>query len=146
MSHTLTEVIKYKIPEWNCKIFSLEDIPGLCNALKVGYVEAAIAPLGEYVIYNGIPIIVVKKNLGRPLSLWVVLHELGHHLLHHPLTHHFSKTSLSRLDYEANFFAAIAMMPTHLCRAMSPSEIKEFYGYPEKIIEIRREITELFKL
>lgn len=144
MSHILSTIIKKKLPQWNERIFNNDDLPLLASETKVGLIEAPIKHKGEYTCRSGFPIIVLKQSMPRALQLWVGLHEIGHHLLHYPTAHRFSKSIYSKSDSEANFFAAIAMMPTELCRIMTPAEIAEHYGYPTEIIEIRRLITENF--
>jgi Zn-dependent peptidase ImmA (M78 family) len=146
MSHILSQIIKKKLPAWNEIVFSESELFKACDLTGANVVELDIKAQGEYVIHDGIPFVILKKGLKEPLRLWVGLHELGHHLLHYPLTHKFSRGTYSRVDREANFFTAIAMMPTWLVKSKSLSEIMADYNYPKKIMEIRREICENFQI
>lgn len=101
---------------------------------------------GEYTIYNDQPFILLRKELKNPFKLWVGLHEFGHHLLHYPVNHHFSVGTTHRMDREANFFAAIALMPTYIVKSKTFGEILEEYNYPLLIIKIRKEIHEAYKI
>lgn len=146
MSHILFHIIKKKLPNWNSRIYSYADIPVLCRETRVGFVEGPTKYKGEYRFHDGYPIIVVRNGIRDRLRDWIAFHELGHHLLHYPSTHKFSKSIFTKADREANFFAAIALMPTLLCRAMTPGEIAVEYGYPTELIEIRVEISTHFQL
>lgn len=141
MSHILSQIIKRKLPEWNEVVFNESLAQLACERLLVRVAEWNIRARGEYLIENGVPFILLRKGLSERMRLWVWLHELGHHLLHYPATHRFSKSTHTRMDREANFFAAIALMPTSLCRIMTPAEIAAEYNYPDEIIEIRREVA-----
>lgn len=146
MSHILSAIIKKKFPLWNQRIYKFEDMPELCREARTSFIEAPIRHKGEYTMHGGYPMIIVRKGLKYQWRLWVAMHELGHHLLHYPTAHRFSRSIYTKADREANFFAAVAMMPTLLCRQMTPDEIHEHYGYDPAIIEIRREITEQFRI
>jgi Zn-dependent peptidase ImmA (M78 family) len=146
MSHILSQIIKKKLPEWNERIFAYDNLQPLCRGSGVGLIEAPIRAKGEYTSHDGVPIIILKRGLAQKMRLWVGLHELGHHLLHYPSAHSFSKGIYSKVDREANFFAAIAMMPTELCRTATPAEIAAEYDYPPEIIQIRLEISENLRI
>ena len=146
MSHILSQLIKQKLPEWNEIIISEDRFLAACERLRVRIVEWPIRSRGEYIVEDGLPLILLRKGLDDRLRHWVGVHELGHHLLHYPATHRFSKSIHSRMDREANFFAAIALMPTELCRVMTPGEIAGEYDYPKEIIEIRRKISENYQI
>lgn len=146
MSHILTQIIKRKLPEWNERIISETGLIDACDRLRVRLVEWPIRSRGEYIVENDVPLILLRKGMKESVRHWVGLHELGHHLLHYPATHRFSKSVHTRMDREANFFAAIALMPTMLCRVMTPDEIAAEYRYPLEIIQIRRDIAENYRI
>lgn len=146
MSHILAHIIKKKLPAWNSRVLRYRDIPDLCHEARCGFIEGPSKHKGEYVIRRGLPLIVLKQDLRHELRDWVPMHELGHHLLHYPVPHKFSRGVYTKADREANFFAAIALMPTVLCRQMTPDEIIAEYGYAPEIVQIRLEITEHFKI
>lgn len=151
MSYILSQIIKKRLPDWNDRTFSAADLEWLCPQIKVRIVERdEFKPRGEYKVEerNGknYSFILIKKKLHIKEKLWIAYHEIGHHLLHHPVPHKFSKSLVKKMDREANYFAAIALMPTKLIAEMSFSEIRETYGYPKKLIDIRKEIYEAYKI
>lgn len=146
MAHILSSIIKKRFPLWNERIFQYDDLPTICSELQAGYIEAPVRHRGEYTVYNGVPFVIVRSDLSEAMKAWVGLHEIGHHLLHFPTSHKFSKSINTKADREANFFAAIAMMPTELCRRTTPADVEEQFGLPPEIVAIRREITEVYRI
>lgn len=75
--------------------------------------------LGVYKPVLGIPFIFIKADLPPLMRRIVLLHELGHHLLHHSEAEEgevFSELRLfslknDRMEYEANIFAAQVSIP-----------------------------------
>ncbi|MBK8810689.1 MAG: ImmA/IrrE family metallo-endopeptidase [Acidobacteria bacterium] len=113
----------------------------MCEETNVRVIEADIRSKGEYAIFRDQAFIVVRRGLSGPMRLWVGLHELGHHLLHAPVTHRFSRGTARRMDREANFFAAIAMIPTNLVE----SSLSEFdVTLPTGLINVRNDILSAF--
>jgi Zn-dependent peptidase ImmA (M78 family) len=131
MAFILSQLIKRKLPEWNERVLSGDDLDKYVEAFRVPMIEDDAAKAkGEYLLIEGQPIIILKPNLKQMEKLWVGFHELGHHLLHYPVPHRFSKGCWRRKDREANFFAAIALLPTKLVESLTLAEIVEEYGYP----------------
>lgn len=147
MSSILTDIIKKKVPFWNDKIITEDDLHRLCRLSQARYFEDEdMKGRGEYLIYENTPFVIVNKNLKREMKLWVGLHELGHHLLHYPVNHKFSAGTRRKLDREANYFAAIALIPTELVKSMTWGEIIEEYNYPKILIRIRKEINTAYRI
>lgn len=146
MRFFLPDTITGRVPGWNQRIYGAEAAAELANNLRVGVVECDLQARGEYFLHGGQPIIAIRQGLGQGLRLWVILHEIGHHLLHAPVPHKFSPSITQKQDAEANFFAAVALMPGWLCSGSTPAEIAAAFDYPAEIIEIRRQISELFKI
>lgn len=156
MSFILTQIIKKKLPEWNERFFIEEDFYFLCQREQVRVMESEkFKHKGEYSIHKDICFILLNKKLNCGEKLWVGLHEFGHHLLHYPVNHRFSKGTRRRMDREANFFAAVALIPTFLIEenmlvGLSVREalgiIVEEFGYPKDLIKIRQEIYETYKI
>jgi Zn-dependent peptidase ImmA (M78 family) len=147
MAFILSKLIKKKLPEWNERVFTADDLDSLSQKMKVPFVvDATASAKGEYLIIDDEPMILLKPNLKANEKLWVSYHELGHHLLHYPVPHKFSKGLQRRMDREANFFAAIALMPTKLIAEKTFGEIVEEYGYSSELIAIRKEIYEAYKI
>jgi Zn-dependent peptidase ImmA (M78 family) len=147
MSLILSQIIKRKLPGWNELVFTLDDFDLIAERMQVRVIETASARAnGEYLVYQGKPFIVFREGLKRSVKLWVAYHELGHHLLHYPASHRFSRGTWRKYDREANYFAAIALIPTKLIAEMPLSEIQEQLGYDNKLIGVRKEIYEAYRI
>lgn len=143
MSFILTSIIQKKVPFWNKKVFTESDLFDLCKIHKARhYEDSEMKGKGEYTIHRGVSFVIINKNLGKIEKLWVGLHELGHHLLHYPVPHRFSKGTKRKLDREANIFASVALIPTYLVESKTLGDIVEEYGYPNDLILVRKEIYE----
>ena len=72
---------------------------------------------GVYKVIKRNPFIFIKKDLDPVMRKIVLLHELGHHALHRREAQIFQEFSLftdmtvSRMEYEANLFAAEISLP-----------------------------------
>ena len=146
MKYILAQIIKKKLPEWNEKIFGEDDLYELSKRFKVLIIENAIAKSkGEYLVIDNMPTILLKPNLKKE-KLWIGMHEIGHHLLHYPVNHKFSRSTTNKMDRQANFFAAIALITTKTVESKTLGEIMEEYNYPKELILIRKEIYEECKI
>jgi len=147
MSFILYRILKKRIPEWNEKVFTEGDFERLCEAELVRVIETdVLRSKGEYISQHGFAFILIRQGLPKIQKLWVGLHELGHHLMHYPVPHRFSKGIVRRMDREANYFAAIALMPTQMILQTSFSEIAEETGYSKELLLIRKEIYDAYKI
>lgn len=147
MAFILSQIIKKRIPEWNERVFGADDIDLLSQKFKVPVIESDEAKSkGEYLLIENVPLILIKPKLKRTEKLWVSFHEMGHHLLHYPVPHKFSKSLERRMDREANFFAAIALIPTCLVESKTLGEIMEEYDYSKALIMLRKEIYDNYKI
>lgn len=147
MSFILSQIIKKKLSEWNTHILTEDDFYNICQSEKVHIFEEYFFKYkGEYLIQDGKSLILLQKKMSREEKLWVGFHELGHHLLHYPVPHRFSKGLCRKMDREANFFAAIALLPTEVIKLKSFVEILEDYNYPKGLIIIRKEIYDNYRI
>lgn len=147
MSFILYRILKKRIPEWNEKVFTEGDFERLCEAEFVRVIETnVLRSKGEYISQHGFAFILIRQGLPRIQKLWVGLHELGHHLMHYPVPHRFSRSIVRRMDREANYFAAIALIPTDLLRQSTIGEIAGEHNYPNELLLIRKEIYDAFKI
>ncbi|MBS1793373.1 MAG: ImmA/IrrE family metallo-endopeptidase [Acidobacteria bacterium] len=147
MSFILAQILKKKVPGWCEKVFIEDEVLQICQHWKVRpFKDETIKAKGEYTIHEKQAFILYRPGLKREIFVWVLLHELGHHLLHAPVSHKFSRSIYRRMDREANFFAAIALMPTWLVESKTWGEIIEEYNYPLELIKIRKEIYDTFKI
>ncbi|MDX6696065.1 MAG: IrrE N-terminal-like domain [Blastocatellia bacterium] len=132
-------------PYWNKRPITERDIRRYCKRKGIVIVEGKVGSLGLYTPYGGYPFIVVDPSLQGPLRLWVLLHELAHHLLHVPGLHLFDRNFESKADYQANFIAAVAMIPLSWVQTKSFADLLE-EGYPEDLLWFRKGSYEQFKI
>jgi Zn-dependent peptidase ImmA (M78 family) len=141
MSQILCSLISKKLPDWNTRVFTEDDALTICRAEGVCVSEQDIRSRGEYLMYKDAPFIVVKRALRRNWRAWVIWHELGHHWLHYPGPHAFSRHTRRKMDWQANFVAAIALIPTVLWESSTPADIMVEYGYPKELLKLRAAIN-----
>lgn len=147
MSFILSQIIRKKLSEWNSRVLTEDNFYTICQTEKVRIFEEDFFKYkGEYLIQDGKSLILLQKKLSREEKLWVGFHELGHHLLHYPVPHRFSKSLYRKMDKEANYFAAIALMPTEIIKIKTFAEILEDYNYPKGLIIVRKEIYDNYKI
>ncbi len=148
MSFLLSQIINKKLPEWNSRVLTEADFYAICRAQKVRVMESELFKFkGEYSIHEGIPFILINKKLGAGEKLWTCFHELGHHLLHYPTPkHRFAKTLWNKFDREANYFAAIALVPTAIIKNKTAAEIISEFDYSKELLTIRKAIYEAYKI
>lgn len=71
---------------------------------------------GVYILIEDLPYIILNQDLSDEMRNIVILHEIGHHLLHREIANAFHETNLfdmscHNMEYEANLFAAQVMLP-----------------------------------
>jgi Zn-dependent peptidase ImmA (M78 family) len=101
---------------------------------------------GYYTTVDGVPAIVINKELRGLERLRVLLHEFGHHLLHAPETCFFSDSSIEKTEVEAEIFALVALIPkSMLPRLMSWNLFDEDEDLlPVRLLKRRKEIYDLY--
>lgn len=144
MSAILTSLITKRLPEWNTRVFGMHDFELICSAENIVFVEGIDhRHRGEFLPYAGHNMIILRSGLDEGERRWVAFHELGHYYLH-SAAHHFSRSERRRMDREANVFAAVALIPTHLLR-LDEQLVLDGY-YPEEFIKIRFNILKEYGL
>ena len=100
------------------RTYGTRDPERLASALGVRIHDADFENLkGVYKVIFRNPFIFIKKDLDPVMRKIVLLHELGHHALHRREAQIFQEFSLftdmtvSRMEYEANLFAAEISLP-----------------------------------
>lgn len=100
------------------RTYGTRDPECLARELGVRIHEADFVKLkGVYKVILRNPFIFIKKDLDPATRKIVLLHELGHHALHRKEAQLFQEFSLfadmtvSRMEYEANLFAAEISLP-----------------------------------
>ena len=89
----------------------------LAQALGMTIIEAPFKEQkGVYICIDELPYIILNQDLSDEMRNIVILHEIGHHLLHREIASAFHETNLfdmscHNMEYEANLFAAQVMLP-----------------------------------
>lgn len=139
----LERKVKEKLPYWNLKVHGITEAEEYCERNLVGQIRTdLIADLGEYRIYKETPMILIHKFVSWQYLPWVFWHEIGHDILHFPLTCNFSKGTRKKIEKEANIIAAVALIPLWVLKTKNLYEIQEEFGYPRELILLRKEIYE----
>jgi Zn-dependent peptidase ImmA (M78 family) len=137
-------VAQKAFPEWNKQSINERDIRRVCKKKGVRIVEGDVGREGLYIIYRGIPFIVIHPGLSGPMRLWVLLHELFHHLLHVPGLQLFDSRFKTKADYEANLLAAVSLIPLYMVKTKTFAELEEDFGFPKELLWIRKEVYERY--
>lgn len=133
-------------PQWNRRIITERDIQRVCKKKCVHIVEGKVGVPGLYIPYAGFAFIVIDPDLPPAMRLWVLLHELAHHLLHVPGLQLFDKRYKTKADFEANFIAAIGAITLEMVMTKLPGEIQEEYGYPKELTDLRKWIYDNYRI
>jgi Zn-dependent peptidase ImmA (M78 family) len=80
------------------------------------------------------------------MHAWIFLHEIFHRRAHFQAMSHFSPLMEEKNDAEANFFAAVALMPRWSLRHRTVDDICAEYELPRPLVEIRKSIAERYGL
>ena len=89
----------------------------LAEALDMTIIETSFKEQkGVYICIEDLPYIILNQDLSDEMRNIVILHEIGHHLLHREIANAFHETNLfdmscHNMEYEANLFAAQVMLP-----------------------------------
>lgn len=138
----LTNLLKKHFPKWNKVIHTEDDAREFCKKNKVCICETTKVNFGKYTQYKGYDFILINPKLSPAMRLWVLWHEIAHFLLHSPETSNFSQSTIRKNDREANWVAAILLMPKNLIKNKTRTALQEEYGYLAELIEIRKYIID----
>jgi Zn-dependent peptidase ImmA (M78 family) len=123
--------IKKAIPKWNQKVFDFADFEDICEREQIICVEGAVRSHGEACQYSGRRLIILPK-VKVEMKKWIAYHELGHYFLHNPYK---SFLNAPHLEYEADLFATVALLPTFVIKSGFEEE-----EYPLNLLKIRGNI------
>lgn len=123
---------------WNERVLTRHDFYTICRDDDVLVRDADMRWSGLYLVCEEVPVIVLNDKLVGPERIFVGWHELGHHLLHPPGMAFFCNDSTKRkVEFEAQRFAACALLPLPLMSSMHVDEIEHEYGYPRELVQFR---------
>lgn len=140
---------KFKKIRLNRHVFSEDDARRICEESGVAIEEADIDQEGFYLKIQGRATIYVNRNLRGLPWLYVVLHELAHHLLHASNYQNAAffchKQQDSKQHHEAEAFALLAMLPEPFLRRLLAGDLlNELEDYPKELVMKRLRLLDLY--
>ena len=142
-------VRKFKKIKLNRHVFSESDVRRLCEESGLEIKESDIEQKAFYVKFQGKATLYVNRDLRGIRWLYVVLHELAHHLLHavnqQNAAYFFIEGQDSKQHHEAEAFALMAMLPEPFLRRLLAGDLYDEMGdYPKEIVEKRLKLLDLY--
>ncbi|OLE52647.1 MAG: hypothetical protein AUG51_16890 [Acidobacteria bacterium 13_1_20CM_3_53_8] len=140
---------KFKKLRLNRHVFSEDDALRICKELDIEIKEAEIEQDGFYLKIHGKATIYISKNLRGLRWLYVILHELAHHLLHASNYQNAAffchRLQDSKQHHEAEAFALLAMLPEPFLRRLLTSDLlNELENYPKELVEKRLRLLDIY--
>jgi Zn-dependent peptidase ImmA (M78 family) len=135
---------------WNKRSLTDEDFYRLCKLHKVTVQEMPLRVSGFYYCMLGRHYIAINSRLRHPKKLFVMFHEFAHYLIHAPDSgatanfHGIGKKT--RKEFEADAFAACALIPRPMVGSRSVQELIEVECLPEDLVRQRIELFRLFSI
>ena len=142
----IAQIIRQRVDGWNTRILGETDALTFCRHHQIRILEDAKLRYGQIQFYRGHSFIFINPNLSPGMRSWVLWHEIAHFILHDPIVSTFSRQCRRKCDCEANYVAAIALMPISILEHVTFGELEECYGYPSELIRLRWDIYERRKL
>jgi Zn-dependent peptidase ImmA (M78 family) len=133
----------------NRHVFSVADVWMLCDEYEVDIKEGDYEQEAFYMKIHGKATIYVRRDVRGIRWLYVVLHELAHHILHATRYDNAAFFFLDRQDskqhHEAEAFALMAMLPEKFLRRLLAGDLLDELGdYPKEIIMKRLRLLEAY--
>jgi Zn-dependent peptidase ImmA (M78 family) len=143
------DVFKRLIKGWNERPLTEKDFYKLCRKFGILVFEEDSEEMndkGEYTVVEGVPIIFLDRTLKGLERLWVMFHELGHHLLHAPETCFFSEGTVNKEQSEANAFAACSLIPKPAVTQLYLWDLYDVDEFATKLFDIRLALYDDYKI
>ena len=129
---------------WNTTSLTEDDFFRLCRKHKVTVQEMPLRVGGFYYCLLGRHYIAVNSKLRPQEKLFVMFHEFAHYLLHAPdggVTANFHGIGRkTRKEFEADAFAACALIPRPMIESRTAQELIEEDGLPEELVSARLDL------
>ncbi len=143
----LSQKLTAAFPEWNATPVDLAAAESLCETLGIIVEEMPLEVDGMYFQALGRSVIAVNSRLPAMMRLKILLHEIGHLLLHAPASGvgaAFHDVGMrTRQEFEADLFAVCAILPrTVLLDATRDSLLED--GFPADLIDERENIARTY--
>ena len=142
-------VRKFKKIRLNRHVFSESDVLRICEESDVEIKEVDLDQEGFYLKVQGKATIYVNRKLRGIRWLYVVSHELAHHLLHasnfHNAAFFFHGQQDSKQHHEAEAFALLAMLPEPFLRRLLAGDLlNEMEDYPKELVLKRLRLLDVY--
>jgi Zn-dependent peptidase ImmA (M78 family) len=144
-------VRKFRKIRLNRHVFTEADVRRLCAENGVEIIEEELDQEGFYLKMLGRAEIHVNSELRGLRWMYVVLHELGHHLMHAVRLENAAFFFLnegqqdSKQHHEAEAFALLALLPEPFLRRLLAGDLlNELEDYPKEIVLKRLRLLELY--
>jgi Zn-dependent peptidase ImmA (M78 family) len=132
---------------WNDRVLTRHDFYDVCRDDDVLVRDMEMQWSGLYLVCEDVPVIVLNDRLVGPERIVVGWHELGHHLLHPPGMSFFCGDSTKRkVEFEAQRFAACALIPAPVITSMHVAEIEQEYGYSRELVQFRTRLYQRLRI
>jgi Zn-dependent peptidase ImmA (M78 family) len=132
---------------WNERVLTRHDFYTICRDDGVLVRDASMRWSGLYMVCEEVPVIVLNDRLVGPDRIVVGWHELGHHLMHLPGMAFFCGDSTKRkVEFEAQRFAACALIPQPVLASMHVEEIEQDYGYSRELVQFRMRLFQRLRI
>jgi Zn-dependent peptidase ImmA (M78 family) len=140
---------KFRHIKLNRHVFSIDDAIRLCEESGLEIKEQPLDQEGFYLKIHGKATLHINSNLRSLRWLYVVMHELGHHLLH---ASNYQNAAFfcheqqdSKQHHEAEAFALMAILPEPFLRRLLTGDLlNELEDYPRELIEKRLRLLDLY--
>lgn len=155
VSNLLVVAIKQEANRLKIK-YRTDDPYEICDAMKIQVMKrpmgtSAQSCKGFFLVSSRCKIIVINSDLPEEIQRIILVHELGHAVLHSglPLSayHEFALfDNTDRMEYEANIFAAEFMLEDH--DVLSTCEDQDFFrtasclGVPPELLDFKLRILQ----
>lgn len=130
-----------RIDGWNQRQLTEADAMAFCKAHSLYVVDDRRLAHGKLIQnFRSYNFLLINPELEGVMRTWVLWHEIAHFLLHEPPTTHFSPSTKRKQEREANYIAAVAILPRPYIEGRSIVEL-EAAGYPIDLLKIRWRVS-----
>lgn len=144
----LTSKILEFLPDWNKRIHTEANAYKFCQENRIITLDSEnIDDLGEYRLKDEKPVIIIQRFISSRYRNFVLHHEIGHFILHPASAARFSDEVVkNKIEKEANFAAAVAMLPKHIVEMKTLTDIAYEFNIPRKVILFRKWIYDNYRI
>ena len=148
LTYNLIDKLQREIPGYNESPLTLSDFDALCQREGIVTFEHKMPARGWLFVKDGIPVIVINKNLSSGHRAFVGFHEYFHHEFHPGGHHYYRKLGLvNKIELQASTMAAIAIIPTdRLAIDLKKGEsLGDKYDIPKYLVDFRLRVYEMYR-